>query len=100
MNGVCPIIGIDCLTLGYRESEFRLAILGLRVDRGEKLAVIGPSGSGKTALLNRIAGILTPVKGKLEVAGTEISALGDARRHVHPLSGGQGGASRARVVPA
>ena len=74
------MIAIDRLTFGYREREFRLAIPVLRVERGEKLAVIGPSGSGKTTLLNLIAGILTPAEGKVEVAGTEVSALGDARR--------------------
>jgi putative ABC transport system ATP-binding protein len=74
------MIAIDGLSFGYREGEFRLAIPALRVDRGEKLAVIGPSGSGKTTLLNLIAGILTPNEGRIEVAGTEVSALGDARR--------------------
>jgi ABC-type lipoprotein export system ATPase subunit len=74
------MIAIDRLTFGYRESEFRLAIPALRVDRGGRLAVIGPSGAGKTTLLNLIAGILTPGKGKVEVAGTEVSALSDARR--------------------
>lgn len=53
---------------------------GLACRPGEKLAVIGPSGSGKTTLLNLIAGIVTPVNGKVEVAGTEVSALGDAGR--------------------
>jgi len=74
------MIAIDRLTFGYRESDFRLAIPALRVDQGEKLAVIGPSGSGKTTLLNLIAGIITPGAGKVEVAGTEVSALGDAGR--------------------
>jgi len=74
------MIAIDGLSFGYREGEFRLAIPALRVDRGEKLAVIGPSGSGKTTLLNLIAGILTPRAGKVAVAGTEVSTLGDAGR--------------------
>jgi len=80
MDGAGPMIAIDRLTFGYRESDFRLAIPALRVDQGEKLAVIGPSGSGKTTLLNLIAGIITPGAGKVEVAGTEVSALGDAGR--------------------
>jgi putative ABC transport system ATP-binding protein len=74
------VIGIRDLEFGYPGSGFRLQIPSLRVHAGEKLAVIGPSGSGKTTLLNLIAGILTPEKGKVEVAGTEVSALGDDRR--------------------
>ncbi len=74
------MIAIDRLTFGYPKSEFRLAIPELRVALGEKLAVIGPSGSGKTTLLNLIAGIITPERGNVRVADTEVSALGDARR--------------------
>jgi putative ABC transport system ATP-binding protein len=50
------------------------------VGPGEKLAVIGPSGSGKTTLLNLVSGIVTPARGTVRVAQTEVSALGDARR--------------------
>jgi putative ABC transport system ATP-binding protein len=64
----------------YRGGSFRLDISSVSMQSGERLAVIGPSGSGKTTLLNLIAGILTPVHGKVEVAGTEVSALADARR--------------------
>ena len=74
------MISIDHLTFRYRQGELCLAIAALRVQRGEKLAVIGPSGSGKTTLLNLIAGILIPAQGKIEVAGTEVSALSDAQR--------------------
>jgi len=42
--------------------------------------VIGPSGSGKTTLLNLVSGIMTPDKGEVRVADTEVSALRDACR--------------------
>ena len=74
------MIAIDRLIFGYPESEFRLAIPELRVAPGEKLAVIGPSGSGKTTLLNLVSGILTPKKGTVRVAESEVSGLSDARR--------------------
>lgn len=74
------MIDIRGLHFGYPDSTFQLDIPAFEVRAGEKLAVIGPSGSGKTTLLNLIAGILTPDKGKVEVAGAEVSALSDARR--------------------
>jgi putative ABC transport system ATP-binding protein len=74
------VIDLRGVQFAYRGGSFQLAIPSLRVPGGERLAVIGPSGSGKTTLLNLIAGILTPVTGRVEVAGTEVSALGDARR--------------------
>jgi putative ABC transport system ATP-binding protein len=74
------LIELRGVQFAYRGGSFRLDIPSFSVQSGERLAVIGPSGSGKTTLLNLIAGILTPVGGNVEVAGTEVSALGDARR--------------------
>jgi len=74
------VIDLRGVQFAYRGGSFRLDIPSFQVQGGEKLAVIGPSGSGKTTLLNLVAGILTPVKGEVEVAGTGVSALGDARR--------------------
>jgi putative ABC transport system ATP-binding protein len=74
------VIELRDVQFAYRGGSFRLDIPSLRVPGGERLAVIGPSGSGKTTLLNLIAGILTPGEGEIEVAGTEVSALGDAHR--------------------
>ncbi len=74
------MIELRGVQFAYRGGSFRLDIPSFSVQGGERLAVIGPSGSGKTTLLNLIAGILTPMNGNVEVAGTEVSALADARR--------------------
>jgi len=37
--------------------------------RGEVLALVGPSGSGKSTILRTIAGIYTPARGRIDVAG-------------------------------
>ncbi|NAZ77415.1 ATP-binding cassette domain-containing protein [Kineococcus sp. T13] len=47
---------------------------------GESVAVMGPSGSGKTTLLHVLAGIVRPTSGSVELAGTELTAMSDARR--------------------
>jgi putative ABC transport system ATP-binding protein len=47
----------------------------LQIEPGEFVALMGPSGSGKTTLLNLIGGLDTPTAGKVEIEGTDISAL-------------------------
>jgi putative ABC transport system ATP-binding protein len=74
------VIDIRGLQFTFPGSGFRLNIPSFQMPRGEKLAVIGPSGSGKTTLLNLLSGILTPSKGEVRVAGTDIRALSDAHR--------------------
>lgn len=54
-----------------------LAGINLTVRKGEFLALMGPSGSGKTTLLNLIAGLDRADSGKLIVAGTAVSDLGE-----------------------
>lgn len=51
--------------------------LSLDVAAGSAVAVVGPSGSGKSTLLNLIAGIDTPTRGEVWVAGRELSKLSD-----------------------
>lgn len=77
------MIKISDLSFAYPGGDFRLTIPSLRLDAGEKVAVVGPSGTGKTTLLNLIAGITVPDSGTMHLAETEISKLGDpARRAV------------------
>ncbi len=54
-----------------------LSELDLDIPKGAFEALMGPSGSGKTTLLNLIAGLDRPTKGSVEVAGNDISKLGD-----------------------
>ncbi len=64
----------------YRDGDFALRIPELRVEAGERVAVIGPSGSGKTTLLHLVAGIALPEQGRVHTSGIEVSALDDAAR--------------------
>jgi putative ABC transport system ATP-binding protein len=62
--------------------------VSLDVARGELLAVMGPSGSGKSTLMHVLAGLDRPSSGTVQIAGTEITQLGDneltrlRRRHI------------------
>lgn len=42
------------------------------MDKGEIVGILGPSGSGKTTLLRLIAGLETPTKGTVRIAGRSV----------------------------
>jgi ABC-2 type transport system ATP-binding protein len=52
-----------------------VAVAGLtfRVGPGEVLGLVGPNGAGKTTTLRALAGILTPTRGRLAVAGHDLA---------------------------
>ena len=50
--------------------------INLRVRPGEVVILIGPSGSGKSTLLRCINRLEEPTRGRIRVAGTEITAHG------------------------
>ena len=50
--------------------------LSLKACRGEFLAILGGNGTGKTTALSLVAGINRPYRGKVRVAGEELSQCG------------------------
>lgn len=66
----------------YRGSEKLdvLSGLDLSIAEGSFEALMGPSGSGKSTLLNIIAGLDQASQGSVEVAGADLSKMGDAKR--------------------
>jgi putative ABC transport system ATP-binding protein len=57
-----------------------LVDIEFEVARGEIVAVMGPSGSGKTTLLNCLAGLDSIDTGVVEIDGTDLATLSDAKR--------------------
>ena len=43
--------------------------LNLKLNEGEKLAIVGPSGSGKSTILKIVAGLILPTEGELKIFG-------------------------------
>jgi ATP-binding cassette, subfamily B, multidrug efflux pump len=48
----------------------------LDIKKGEKVAIVGRTGSGKTTLVQLLLRMYDPVKGKVEIDGTDIRKIG------------------------
>jgi putative ABC transport system ATP-binding protein len=57
-----------------------LADIDLEVRAGESLAIVGASGAGKSTLLALLAGLDSPSKGRVLLAGHDLSALDEDAR--------------------
>jgi putative ABC transport system ATP-binding protein len=82
MNKPATIV-IQDLSKSYQESDQQHVIfsgLQMQVSRGEFIVLLGRSGSGKSTFLNLISGIDLPDRGKIEINGTDITALSEHNR--------------------
>jgi sodium transport system ATP-binding protein len=62
--------------------------LSFEVHPGEVVGVLGPNGAGKTTTLRMLAGILTPTRGRVSVAGVDLGRRPlEAKRRIGFLSG-------------
>ncbi len=57
----------------------------LEVRNGEFLAILGPSGSGKTTVMRLIGGFEAPDRGRVFIAGEDVTALPAERRRVNTV---------------
>ena len=79
-NGAPVVVAAD-LTRRYGAGDTAVdALRGVSVEiaPGALTAVMGPSGSGKSTLMHILAGLDKPTSGTVQIAGTEITTLGDS----------------------
>ena len=64
-----PLLILRDVAIGYDASAPLVNIPNLEIFPGEIIAIAGPSGIGKSTLLRTIAGLVSPITGRLEVCG-------------------------------
>ncbi|WP_213736407.1 branched-chain amino acid ABC transporter ATP-binding protein/permease [Bradyrhizobium sp. dw_411] len=69
-----PLLDVRDLNAGYGPLGV-LHQIGLRVGRGETIAVLGPNGAGKSTLMKALSGLIRPVEGAIGFGGVELARL-------------------------
>jgi putative ABC transport system ATP-binding protein len=81
-GGQSSLIQVRDLDKTYRRGGEEIDVLqglNLDVEAGEFVAFMGPSGSGKSTLLNLLGGLDVPTRGRITVAGDEITHMSGGR---------------------
>lgn len=80
MHNPPPALQLQDISLTLKSLAGPVDILGgvsLTVPAGQTVALTGPSGSGKSSLLMVAAGLEKPTGGRVTIAGTEITGMGE-----------------------
>ena len=73
-----PIITATDLRFGFDRREPVIRDLHVRIDAGERVALVGPNGSGKTTLARLLVGLLRPDLGTVRLLGDDPARLAPA----------------------
>jgi putative ABC transport system ATP-binding protein len=75
-----PLVALRDVVRAYPRGAVQvlaLAGVSLRIQKGEKLAIMGPSGSGKTTLLSILGCLDRPTRGEHLFEGRSVASLDD-----------------------
>lgn len=73
---LAPKIEFENVTFSYPRSEKKvLQNFNLRINPGEKVAIVGHNGAGKTTLIKLLTRLYRPQEGKVEINDTNVNDL-------------------------
>ncbi len=77
-----PLVHIEGLHKSFEHMGRTLEVLrgiDLTINQGEVMSIVGPSGAGKSTLLHCLGTLDLPTKGKLTLAGEELTTMNSRR---------------------
>ena len=74
-------LSLDSLTKRFGD-QVAVEDVSLDVAQGEFVSLLGPSGCGKTTTLQMIAGFVTPSRGSITLAGSDLLAIHPRKRRL------------------
>lgn len=84
MEGVSVGVELDNIHFSYVPGQEVLKGISLRIQPGEKIALVGASGGGKSTLIQVLLGLYTPQQGQIAFNGVPVTEIGleCVREHV------------------
>jgi cobalt/nickel transport system ATP-binding protein len=70
--GAVPLVEVEHLHFTYPDGFEALKGIDLRIDRGEKVALVGPNGAGKSTFMLHLNGINLPSHGVVRIDGVPV----------------------------
>lgn len=72
LSDVAGSVDLEHVSFSYTEEQHLIEDFNLRVQPGQRIAIVGPTGCGKTTLINLLMRFYDVKKGKICVDGTDI----------------------------
>jgi cobalt/nickel transport system ATP-binding protein len=70
-----PVFELHGIRYLYGGRQVAVDGIDLRIERGERVALLGANGSGKSTLLKLLDGIIAPASGTMRALGRDVSAV-------------------------
>lgn len=74
-----PVFELHGVRYLYGGRQVALDGIDLRIERGERVALLGANGSGKSTLLKLLDGIIAPSAGTMRALGRDVAAIAEGQ---------------------